>query len=96
MLSSILMHFLRDRIHVRSLQANTDIKQLAKQIIERCNLIHPNKILEVEQLLFYLQNRKDGSAPKGQLLSVTSVTTMSCDKYVCLIMQNQNYARTHL
>ena len=53
------------RIRVKSLNANTDISQLARQIIDKCKLIHPSKILEVEQLLFYLQNRKENSTGKG-------------------------------
>jgi len=28
-------------------------------VVNRCKLIHPTKLLEVEQLLFYLQNRRD-------------------------------------
>ena len=54
-------------IRVKSLDDKSNIKTLAKDIIEKCKLIHPSKILEVEQLLFYLQNRKDTgiSASKG-------------------------------
>ena len=48
------------RIRVKSLNANTDISTLAKEIIEKCKLIHPSKLPEVEQLLYYLQNRKEG------------------------------------
>ncbi|KAI0222323.1 Kinesin-associated protein 3 [Lamellibrachia satsuma] len=51
-------------IRVKSLNANTDISHLARQIIDKCKLIHPSKILEVEQLLFYLQNRKENSTGK--------------------------------
>ena len=48
------------RIRVKSLNANTDISTLAKEIIEKCKLIHPSKLPEVEQLLYYLQKRKEG------------------------------------
>jgi len=44
---------------VKSLGPSTDIRALAKEVINRCKLIHPTKLLEVEQLLFYLQNRRD-------------------------------------
>lgn len=56
-------------IRVKSLNANTNIGALAKEIIDRCKLIHPSKLPEVEQLLFYLQNRKDttGKEKKGEL-----------------------------
>ena len=50
-------------IRVKSLDAKTDIKTLAKEIIDKCKLIHPSKLLEVEQLLFYLQKRKDSTGP---------------------------------
>ena len=32
-------------------------------MITKCKLIHPSKLPEVEQLLFYLQNRKEKAAP---------------------------------
>ena len=34
---------------------------LAKEVVAKCSLIHPSKLGEVEQLLYYLQNRKDPS-----------------------------------
>ncbi|UJR36175.1 hypothetical protein I4U23_028909 [Adineta vaga] len=46
-------------IRVKSLTPSTDIRALAKEVVNRCKLIHPTKIGEVEQLLFYLQNRRD-------------------------------------
>uniref|UniRef100_A0AAZ3QAF7 Kinesin-associated protein 3 n=1 Tax=Oncorhynchus tshawytscha TaxID=74940 RepID=A0AAZ3QAF7_ONCTS len=45
-------------IRLKSLNANTDITTLARRVVEECRLIHPSKLPEVEQLLFYLQNRK--------------------------------------
>ncbi len=32
---------------------------MAKEVVSKCSLIHPSKIGEVEQLLYYLQNRKE-------------------------------------
>jgi hypothetical protein len=46
-------------IYLRGLDASTDTRRLAKEIINRCKLIHPSKSSEIEQLLFYLQNRRD-------------------------------------
>ncbi|KAG2461649.1 KIFA3 protein, partial [Polypterus senegalus] len=46
-------------IRLKSLNANTDIASLARKVVEECKLIHPSKLPEVEQLLFYLQNRRD-------------------------------------
>uniref|UniRef100_A0A6Q2Z7A0 Kinesin-associated protein 3b n=1 Tax=Esox lucius TaxID=8010 RepID=A0A6Q2Z7A0_ESOLU len=48
-------------IRVKSLNANTDISSLARKVVEECKLIHPSKLSEVEQLLFYLQNRRKTS-----------------------------------
>ncbi|XP_068998099.1 kinesin-associated protein 3-like [Embiotoca jacksoni] len=45
-------------IRLKSLNANTDTSSLARKVVEECRLIHPSKVREVEQLLFYLQNRK--------------------------------------
>ncbi|XP_075038840.1 kinesin-associated protein 3 [Mixophyes fleayi] len=47
-------------IRLKSLNANTDISSLARKVVEECKLIHPSKLAEVEQLLYYLQNRRDG------------------------------------
>jgi len=55
------------RIRVKMLNEKSNVKALAKEIIDKCKLIHPSKILEVEQLLFYLQNRKDASPTKGMV-----------------------------
>uniref|UniRef100_A0A6Q2Y3W9 Kinesin-associated protein 3b n=1 Tax=Esox lucius TaxID=8010 RepID=A0A6Q2Y3W9_ESOLU len=49
-------------IRLKSLNVNTDIASLAQKVVEECRLIHPSKLPEVEQLLFYLQNcRKPGN-----------------------------------
>ena len=49
-------------IRLKSLNEQTDITALAKEVINKCKLIHPSKVPEVEQLLYYLQNRKDRSS----------------------------------
>ncbi|XP_077308726.1 kinesin-associated protein 3 isoform X2 [Lithobates pipiens] len=51
-------------IRLKSLNANTDISSLARKVVEECKLIHPTKLPEVEQLLYYLQNRRDGLTSK--------------------------------
>ncbi|XP_061883965.1 kinesin-associated protein 3a isoform X1 [Entelurus aequoreus] len=45
-------------IRLKSLNSNTDTSSLARKVVEECHLIHTSKLNEVEQLLFYLQNRK--------------------------------------
>ena len=49
--------FFHFRIRLKSLNSNTDIAALANEIVEKCKLIHPSKLPEVEQLLYYLQKR---------------------------------------
>lgn len=51
-------------IRLKSLNAQTDITALAKEVINKCKLIHPSKLPEVEQLLYYLQKRKDSETRK--------------------------------
>ncbi|KAM9762921.1 kinesin-associated protein 3a [Menidia menidia] len=48
-------------IRLKSLNATTDTSSLARKVVEECRLITPSKLREVEQLLFYLQNRKQAN-----------------------------------
>ena len=60
-------------IRLKSLNSHTDITALAKEVIHKCKLIHPSKVPEVEQLLYYLQNRKPvQSNAAGTTLSATT------------------------
>lgn len=52
---------------MKSLGPSTDIRALAKEVVNRCKLIHPTKLLEVEQLLYYLQNRRDTNLTSDKL-----------------------------
>uniref|UniRef100_A0A8B9JWL4 Kinesin-associated protein 3a n=1 Tax=Astyanax mexicanus TaxID=7994 RepID=A0A8B9JWL4_ASTMX len=54
------------RIRLKSLNPNTDIGSLARKVVEECRLISPTKLPEVEQLLFYLQNRKSPTGMHGK------------------------------
>uniref|UniRef100_A0A671P0M7 Kinesin-associated protein 3-like n=1 Tax=Sinocyclocheilus anshuiensis TaxID=1608454 RepID=A0A671P0M7_9TELE len=49
-------------IRLRSLNASTDVSALARKVVEECKIIHPSKLVEVEHLLLYLQNRKKPSS----------------------------------
>jgi hypothetical protein len=46
-------------IRLKSLNEDTNCAALAKEVVGKCSLIHPGKIDEVEQLIYYLKNRKD-------------------------------------
>ena len=57
-----------------SLNPNTDIAALANEIVEKCKLIHPSKLPEVEQLLYYLQKRprkQNNNAGEGIIVLYT-------------------------
>lgn len=45
-------------IRVKSLSPTTDLTALAKKVVEECKLIPTSRLSQVEQLLYYLQNRK--------------------------------------
>uniref|UniRef100_A0A8C9WPH0 Kinesin-associated protein 3b n=1 Tax=Scleropages formosus TaxID=113540 RepID=A0A8C9WPH0_SCLFO len=51
-------------IRLKSLNSNTDIASLARKVVDECRLIHPSKLAEVEQLLYYLQNRRKSNEKK--------------------------------
>lgn len=47
-------------IRVKSLNKMTNVSALAREVVEKCKgLIHPSRLQEVEQLLYYLQNRPE-------------------------------------
>ncbi|XP_075887419.1 kinesin-associated protein 3-like [Nelusetta ayraudi] len=45
-------------IRVKSLSPGTDVGALARKVVEECKLIPSSRLAQVEQLLYYLQNRK--------------------------------------
>lgn len=53
------------KITVKSLNDKTNVPLLAKEIVDKCKLIHPSKIGNVEELLYQLQQRlsQAGQAP---------------------------------
>uniref|UniRef100_A0A8C1LPS6 Kinesin-associated protein 3b n=1 Tax=Cyprinus carpio TaxID=7962 RepID=A0A8C1LPS6_CYPCA len=53
-------------IQLRSLNASTDISALARKVVEECKVIHPSKLVEVEHLPLYLQNREKPSIEKKE------------------------------
>ena len=54
------MHFQECQkiIRLKSLNADTNVALLAKEVMEKCFLIHESKLHEVEQLIYYLQKRR--------------------------------------
>ncbi|KAI9356221.1 kinesin-associated protein-domain-containing protein [Zopfochytrium polystomum] len=50
-------------IRVKSLGPQSNLTTMAKEIIEKCKLIHPSKVRDVEQTLYYLQQRQQSEEP---------------------------------
>lgn len=49
-------------IRLQGFDSNTDIHQLAEEIVTKCALVNPARLPEIEQLLYYLQNRREGQS----------------------------------
>ncbi|XP_043481752.1 kinesin-associated protein 3 [Leptopilina heterotoma] len=67
-------------IRLKSLNTDTNVALLAKEVIEKCSLIHESKLHEVEQLIYYLQNRRsnnDGYEVNAQPPRPTSTNSMN-------------------
>ncbi|RXG58277.1 Kinesin-associated protein 3 [Armadillidium vulgare] len=46
-------------IRLKSLNKNSNVAVVAREVIEKCKLIHPSKINEVQHLIQFLMNRKE-------------------------------------
>ncbi|XP_011501080.1 PREDICTED: kinesin-associated protein 3 [Ceratosolen solmsi marchali] len=69
-------------IRLKSLNADTNVTLLAREIIDKCSLIHESKLHEVEQLIYYLQNRKSSGGDfenAGQPPRPMSSTSLNVD-----------------
>ncbi|KAJ3133546.1 hypothetical protein HK101_004446, partial [Irineochytrium annulatum] len=56
---------MRKIVRVKSLTATTDLAAMARDIIDKCKVIHPSKLKDVEQVLYYLQQRTLGGGNGG-------------------------------
>ncbi|RKO93016.1 kinesin-associated protein-domain-containing protein, partial [Blyttiomyces helicus] len=45
-------------IRVKALHANSNLAALAQEVVDKCKLIHPSRVRDVEQTLYYLQQRQ--------------------------------------
>lgn len=46
-------------IRLKSLNSKTDCAALAREVVEKCDLIHVSQLSEIEQIIYYLKNRKE-------------------------------------
>lgn len=54
-------------IRLKSLNKNSDCAALAKEVVNKCSLIHPSKVADVEHLIYFLQSRKENAFADGVL-----------------------------
>lgn len=40
------------------LNSRTDCNAVAKEVLMQCDLLHPSRLVEVEQTIYYLKKRK--------------------------------------
>ncbi|XP_043270481.1 kinesin-associated protein 3 isoform X2 [Venturia canescens] len=86
-------------IRLKSLNADTNVSLLAKEVMEKCFLIHESKLHEVEQLIYYLQKRKsttdgnsvDGNAQPERPTSSNTVNSDNSDMERAVISNVESY-----
>ncbi|XP_022902921.2 kinesin-associated protein 3 [Onthophagus taurus] len=49
-------------IELPLLNSRTDCTALAKEVLSQCDLLHPSRLVEVEQTIYYLKKRKGSSS----------------------------------
>uniref|UniRef100_A0A8D8DR01 Kinesin-associated protein 3 n=1 Tax=Culex pipiens TaxID=7175 RepID=A0A8D8DR01_CULPI len=50
-------------IRLKSLNAKTDPAVLAREVVDKCDLIHKSQLSDIEQIIYYLKNRKNVETP---------------------------------
>ncbi|KAJ8672674.1 hypothetical protein QAD02_003934 [Eretmocerus hayati] len=82
-------------VRLKSLNPDTNVTLLAKEVIEKCSLIHESKLHEVEQLIYYLQNRKHNDEPEPRPfprpMSSSSLNSSNEDSERAVISNIDNY-----
>ena len=82
---SLFPGILISSIRLRNLDEHTDVSKLSREVVEKCQLIHPSKLPEVEQLLFYLQKRKGkDTAQAGKDLDRLKMDSAQFDRFSCI------------
>jgi hypothetical protein len=56
---------------LRTLNSKTDVAALAREVVEKCDLIHKSQLSDVEQIIYYLKNRKDPDSGVSSLKSAS-------------------------
>lgn len=87
---------MRKVIDLPMLNTRTDCHALAKEVLVQCELIHPSRLVEVEQTIYYLKKRKraqlgsDDSDSSGKLTPTTSEISNinSINEYIELLYED--------
>uniref|UniRef100_A0A3Q2UZ52 Kinesin-associated protein 3b n=1 Tax=Haplochromis burtoni TaxID=8153 RepID=A0A3Q2UZ52_HAPBU len=61
-------------IRMKSLSPSTDVGALAKKVLEECKMIPASRLPQVEQLLYYLQNRKSSPVERKRTVKPKELT----------------------
>lgn len=59
-------------IRLKSLNAKTDPAVLAREVVDKCDLIHKSQLSDIEQIIYYLKNRKNVETPAPTAAGVGS------------------------
>lgn len=57
------------------MNTRTDCNALAKEVLSQCDLIHPSRLVEVEQIIYYLKKRKNVQTNKNNDVANTGKIT---------------------
>jgi flagellin-specific chaperone FliS len=80
------------RIRVKALNSKSNIGALAKEVVSKCKLIHPGKIKDVEQQLYYLQKRSLNSATARPSTAVDKLRESTTERSPTPNQRNSFYA----
>ncbi|KFB52104.1 AGAP000187-PA-like protein [Anopheles sinensis] len=64
-------------IRLKSLNSKTDPAVLAREVVEKCDLIHKSQLSDIEQIIYYLKNRKNVETPVVATGNPRSVSRIS-------------------
>jgi len=91
--NSLYFKLFSKTIRLQGFDTQTDIHQLAEEIVTKCSLVNPARLPEIEQLLYYLQNRRDGVPDNGlrkeeeTAAEVEEASIFELDNYVDLLYE---------
>ncbi|KAG5681802.1 hypothetical protein PVAND_011210 [Polypedilum vanderplanki] len=64
-------------IRLKTLNSKTDVAALAREVVDKCDLIHKSQLSDVEQIIYFLKNRKVSRDSGGSTLKSASVRSKS-------------------